>query len=102
MIKTMVGCKDALEWLRKLPVKPEEEIMKERVINRAEYEFLKDKPVAPKFHKGVYGKKYDSYTCGQCGFVISCHDNWCPNCGFRIADNYLGRRKTAEEQGDHY
>ena len=98
----MVGCKEALEWLREMPVQPLEEGMKDCVISRVEFEFSRQKPVAPKYHKGLYGKKFDYYTCGNCGFNLATGYKWCPNCGFRITDNYLGRRKTAEEQGDRY
>ena len=98
----MVGCRDALEWLTSLPVPKEEAETKERVLNRMRYEFDKDKPVEPRFHKGINGRKYDSYSCGNCGAVIVTVYKWCPSCGFRITDNYLGGRKTKEEQGDNY
>lgn len=46
--------------------------------------------VKPKFHKGKYGTKYDSYTCRNCGSTIItgrvtnyCH-NYCCNCGYKI------------------
>ena len=38
----------------------------------------------PKYHKGVYGKKYDSHSCGNCGFGVSVICDYCPKCGFRI------------------
>lgn len=39
----------------------------------------------PKFHKGKYGKQYDSYTCGYCGHQLKdINDNFCWNCGYRI------------------
>ncbi len=38
----------------------------------------------PRFHKGVYGKKYDSYSCGECGHGIVVQNDYCPNCGYRI------------------
>lgn len=37
----------------------------------------------PRLNKGVHGKKYDNYTCGECGFVLQITDNYCPNCGTR-------------------
>lgn len=40
----------------------------------------------PKFHKGRHGKKYDYYTCGNCGAEVK-HgvvENYCFNCGYRI------------------
>ncbi len=39
----------------------------------------------PKFHKGKYGKKYDNYTCGNCGAGLKdIVDDFCWSCGFRI------------------
>ena len=38
----------------------------------------------PKFHKGKYGKQYDSHTCGSCGFTLSVTNNYCPDCGTRV------------------
>ena len=39
----------------------------------------------PKFHKGHYGKRYDYYTCGNCGAITKdIIDNYCWDCGFRI------------------
>ena len=95
-----IGCQDAIAWVSAIPTQDIE--TKERVLNRMRYEFDKSKPVEPKFRKGLYGRQYDSYACGNCGFTIRTEYKWCPNCGFRITDNYLGRRKTREEQGDHF
>ena len=38
---------------------------------------------SPVFHKGKYGKQYDSHTCGACGYVLTVTNNYCPNCGTR-------------------
>jgi len=39
----------------------------------------------PKFHKGVYGRKHDYYSCGHCGSTLKdIVDNFCWNCGYRI------------------
>ena len=38
----------------------------------------------PKYHKGVYGKKFDHHTCGACGFGINVIYDYCPKCGTRI------------------
>ena len=47
---------------------------------QAEYGFK------PKWHEGHYGKKYDYYTCGQCGATVKygVGENYCYNCGYRI------------------
>ena len=97
-----VGCQQALDWLASLQVPDSEKETKEYVLNRMRYEFDKDIPVEPKFHKGKYGHQYDSYSCGNCGHGISTGYKFCPECGFRITDNYLGRRKTAAEQAGHF
>lgn len=41
--------------------------------------------IKPKFHKGKYGTKYDSWTCGNCGaeLVYSVCENYCHNCGYK-------------------
>lgn len=67
------------------------------------YILAKDVPCEPKFYPGRYGHKYDSYTCGRCGAGISeAYWKYCPNCGQRINDAYLGRRKTKEEQRKYH
>lgn len=38
----------------------------------------------PKFHKGKYGKQYDSHTCGNCGFGLEVIYDYCPKCGCRL------------------
>ena len=58
---------------------------KERALNRLRYECDKSKPVAPKYNKGRYGSKYDSYSCGNCGHGgIESYYHYCPNCGYAI------------------
>ena len=69
---------------------------------RAMWILAKDVPVEPKFYPGKYGHKYDSYACGRCGFGIITVYKFCPNCGQRITDNYLGRRKTKDEQAKYH
>lgn len=57
----------------------------ERAVERVRYRFDQCKPVKPKFRKGVYGKRYDSYSCGHCGAGgMEVHWKYCPNCGFMI------------------
>lgn len=78
-----VGCEYALTWVENLT--GVDEIIKERVLNRMRYEFDKDIPVKPKFRKGIYGKKYDNYSCGNCGYGgLQVHEVYCAHCGFRI------------------
>lgn len=59
----MVGCNEALDFVRALP----ESETRDRTIRRMEFEFDKETPVPMKFIPGKYGKKYDNYSCGQCG-----------------------------------
>ncbi len=60
-------------------------------------------PMAPKLYPGKYGHRYDRYACAECGAGITeAHWNYCPNCGQRISDASLGRRKTDEEQAKYH
>ena len=38
----------------------------------------------PKFRKGIYGKQYNSHSCGNCGRGIDVVYDYCPQCGYRI------------------
>lgn len=40
--------------------------------------------IKPKFHKGKYGKKYDSYSCGNCGVTAFENEKYCFRCGYPI------------------
>lgn len=53
---------------------------------RAEKSFKAEIGAKPKFHKGKYGKKYDTYTCGNCGSTLKggVSENYCCNCGYKI------------------
>lgn len=77
----MCGIDQACEYLSTLDGE-----MPERIINRLRYVQAKDNGVKPKFHKGIYGKKYDTWTCGNCGATTKdgVGDNYCRNCGYRI------------------
>ena len=78
----MCGIDEAINWISELP-ESEKQMC---VLNRMKYIRNKDVGVKPKFHKGQYGKKYDSWTCGNCGCTIrgNVGDNYCQNCGYRI------------------
>lgn len=94
----MIGAVDALKWLMSLP----EDITRNRVIARFRYECDKGVPVPRKYRPGVYGHKYDTWTCGNCGYGLSePHYRYCPNCGFAAAsrDNaYQAKRRAEFEQ----
>lgn len=77
----MIGFDQVITWAEGQP----DSTVKEFALNRMRYERDKAKPVPPIFHKGVYGKKYDSWTCGNCGSGVSeAWWKWCPRCGFAI------------------
>ena len=80
----MCGIDDACEWLQNHI--PDGDDMPVRIVNRLRYVQNKDTGVKPKYHKGTYGKKYDWWSCGNCGHVIrgDVGDNYCQNCGYRI------------------
>lgn len=74
---------NCIKWVEELEVKDPE--YKDRVLNRLRYERDKAKPVKPTFRKGKYGKQFDTYTCGRCGFSVNEPVyRFCPNCGFAI------------------
>lgn len=78
----MMGYSDAISWIEEHA--PEAD-GKSQVLNRMRYERDKTLPVRPKFRKGVYGKKHDSWSCGNCGRGgIDVIDDYCPKCGFKI------------------
>jgi rubrerythrin len=95
---TMTGAEDAVKWLMELP----QSETRDRVIQRFIYEADKGVAVPRKFHKGLYGHKYDQYTCGHCGYGLSEPQyKFCPNCGFRCADignEYQAKRRAEYEQ----
>ena len=81
----MVGERDALNFLLNVQVQPQDEEMMCRVAKRVKYRFDQTVPVKPRFRKGIYGKKYDRYTCGHCGYGLEAGWDYCPNCGYAIA-----------------
>lgn len=93
---TMVGGEEALNILDQIfPMiifknkKEEKEITEAftRMRNRFAYHIDQAAPVKLKYHKGKYGSKYDSWTCGNCGCGItySVGQNFCWDCGHRLA-----------------
>lgn len=80
----MCSIDDAIEWIQTKTLKSED--MPDRIVSRLKYIRDKDVGVKPKYHKGVYGKKFDSWSCGHCGTTLT-HDvlnNFCHECGYRI------------------
>lgn len=78
----MCSYNDAIAWAERQP----DSTVKDCAIRRMRYERDKTMPVRPKYHKGHYGKKYDTWSCGNCGAGLpEAHWRFCPNCGFAIA-----------------
>lgn len=61
----MCGIDQAIEWLQTKTLKSED--MPDRIMERLKYIRAKDEWVRPKFQKGIHGKKYDTWACGNCG-----------------------------------
>lgn len=81
----MTGYDDAVEWIKGLKLVSAKDCeMRDRTVERMRYEADKARVVKPNLNKGLYGKRFDSYTCGHCGRTLVINDNYCPNCGFRI------------------
>ena len=78
----MMGYLNAIIWVEEnAPDEPE----KEQVLARMRYEADRTMPVQPRFHKGINGRKYDSWACGNCGRGnMDVGWKYCPNCGFRV------------------
>lgn len=92
----MHGCEESLDFVRTLP----ESDKRDWTLRRMEYEFDRERRIKPTFRKGVYGKKYDNYSCGNCGYGgIERHENYCPNCGYAIGweIKYEPDEETEEE-----
>ncbi len=96
VVEELLAREDPKQWLKARGFLPEQ------VANRVKYAIYRDIPLAPIFHRGRNGHKYDSYTCARCGAGVLDHSaEWCGRCGQRLSDPYLGRRKTTEEQMEH-
>lgn len=85
-IGRMCSGKDALEFFESQTVETKESERQMDSINRFKYLLAKDVGKKPKFHPGKYGKKYDNWTCGNCGsgLVNGVVANYCGNCGYQI------------------
>ena len=96
---TCVGCNTALTWVKNLT--GVDENIKGRVLSRMAYEFDKSMGVKPRLNKGIYGKAYDTWSCGNCGYGGLKHGieaNWkyCPCCGFQINREAWQEKKREE------
>ena len=86
-----VGIDDALEMFEVFV--PDAIAASDYEVNADEYEYALNRfrwcasrvvPMQAKYHKGKYGKKFDSYTCGSCGHILDVGYKYCPNCGRAI------------------
>lgn len=93
----MIGFDAAIAWVQALEVRDPE--MQDHVIARMRYERDKAMPVPPRYIKGQYGRKYDTYQCGNCGYGVN-EAGWkyCPNCGRKITEFVAGKRRDARAQ----
>lgn len=66
---------------------------------RVIYTCKMNKGVKPVFIKGKYGKKYDSWKCGNCGAGILHTEiaKFCSNCGCRITG--YDRNNSCKDNG---
>lgn len=81
----MVSFDEAVKFVRNLDFRddPLQANIRDRVVNRLEYERDKQVPVKPVLHKGKSISDY--YTCGNCGGSIDLPiASYCRNCGFKI------------------
>ena len=86
----MCGYDEAIAWAERQP----DSTVKNCAIARMKYERDKTIPVKPKFPKGIYGHKFDSWFCGNCGAGIAeAHWKYCPSCGFAIGEKYENRNR---------
>lgn len=76
----------------------EDELIQKQVM----YALARMSPMEPILHKGKYGHKYDNYACANCGAPVNeITYHFCPNCGQKLTNAYLGRRETEEEHKKH-
>ena len=85
-IGIMCGIDQAIEYLEGCSPRMKGDDMPQRIIHRLQYVQAKDEGVKPKFRKGIYGHKYDNWTCGNCGAQTwdGVGDEYCRKCGYRI------------------
>ena len=89
---SMIGNMDALEYAEcSIPdmlgsLDPETSDYYERFVNRIRYLIRQNEGCKPKYHKGIYGSKYDYWSCGNCGDIVKndVNSNYCDKCGFKI------------------
>lgn len=82
----MCGIDQAIKYISECQPRTKGDDMPDRIVNRLRYIRAKDVGVKPKYRKGISGKKYDTWTCGNCGVTLrdGVRDNFCWNCGYRI------------------
>lgn len=88
----MIGSQAALEYAELYipdmlpPLDQEAAEYYDCFVERLRYLVRKDRGTRPKFHKGRCGRKYDYWTCGNCGATVKREilEKYCCNCGYAI------------------
>lgn len=85
--RTISG-EDAVRFFESVPDMLDEEVKTEEfcneyewALNRLRFEVRQSVPISPRVNKG----RFESYSCGHCGFCLDRVTNkYCPHCGRAI------------------
>ena len=80
----MMGVDGAIKTFCDLVPDDKKGLLFERAMNRLKYLANRVAEEMPVFHKGIYGKKFDYYTCRSCGKTVHVVDRFYSGCGKEI------------------